>query len=197
MMMLMMTTAIPGCAGNGERAPGAVDDLDRPPADFTLDVTILVGRRVPPQTEVERRQGHTILMSDGSLLHESGRSVDWNQRPGRTRMLYQQQVSDLWRIARELGFTNPANADFRGNPVLLQPERDETIYILDFRADGERWTFVRTFRGEEEPDPACVRLIRALADLSWTSDLSTERLRPIRYDFGPDPYAGFRRRSAP
>jgi len=186
-----------GCASAPEGAPGAVDEIVRPPADFTLDVAILAGHRVPEHSEAHRRPGRYILLADGSLLHDSGRSVTWDLRPGRTRHLYQQQVSDLWGIAKDLGFTTPSHADFTGNPALIAPERDEMIYIIAFTAAGERWTFVRGFREDEVPDPASVRLIRALADLAWTPDLTEERFLPVRYDFGPDPYAGFRRRAAP
>lgn len=186
-----------GCATEPEGAPGAVDEISRPPADFTLDVAILAGHRVPEQTEAHLRPGRYILLADGSLLHDSGRSVTWDRRPGRTRHLYQQQVSDLWGLAKNLGFTTPSHADFTGNPALIEPQREEMIYIIAFTADGERWSFVRHFTSDESPDAASVRLIRALADLAWSPDLSAERFLPVRYDFGPDPYAGFRRRGAP
>lgn len=189
--------SMPGCAGAPERAPGAIDELERPPADFTLDVVILTGSRVPDRLEAQFRPGHFILLADGSLLHDSGRSVTWDQRPGRTRALYQQQVSDLWRLAKQLGFTNPASADFTGNPQLVEPERNDTVYLISFAAEGERWTFVRPFEHESDADPASVTLIRALADLAWSPDLPTDRFAPVRYDFGPDPWAGFRRRGEP
>jgi len=170
-----------------------VDQLTRPPADFTLDVAIIKGPRTPDFTEAHLRQGHFILLPDGSLHHDSGRFVMWGQRPGRTRALYQQQVSDLWTIARSLGFTLPSNANFDGNPVLLEPGRGQILYIIAFAAAGERWTFVRRISEEVPPDPASVTLIRTLCDLAWSKDESDERFLPVRYDFGPDPYAGFRR----
>lgn len=174
-------------------ARAGIDELERPPADFTLDVAILRGPRTPEFTEAHLRPGHFILLPDGSLHHDSGRFVGWGQRPGRTRTLYQQQVSDLWRIAKSLGFTSPQSANFEGNPALLEPGRGQMLYIIAFGAAGERWTFVRRFPAEESPDPASVTLIRALCDLAWTADLSKERFLPVRHDFGPDPYAGFRR----
>lgn len=192
--LIVMLLVIAGCAGAPERAPGAVDELERPPDDFTLDVAVLHGRRVPEQTRAELRNGHFILLADGSLLHDSGRSVDWTQRPGRVRWLYQQQVNELWRTARELGFTVASNADFSGNPALIVPDREQIVAIISFAAEGERWTFVRSTPAGEPFDPATTRLIRALADLAWGVDLPAERLLPIRFDFGPDPYAGFRRR---
>lgn len=201
----VMSAHMAGCASSADRAPdapdapdapGAVDDLDRPPSDFNLDVVILAGRSVPDRGAAHERPGHFIVLPDGSLLHESGATIDWSQRPGRTRVLYQQQVTDLWRIARELGFTVPSSADYSGNPKLIEPQRDETIYIMAFAADGQRWTFVRAHTVGEEPDAASVRLIRALADLAWSPDLTADRFLPVRYDFGPDPYAGFRRRGA-
>ncbi|MBM4114118.1 MAG: hypothetical protein FJ253_12240 [Phycisphaerae bacterium] len=190
-----LVLALARCAAPPANGPHALDELERPPADFTLDVAILTGSRVPVEAEAHRRPGHFILLADGSLLHDSGPTVTWDERPGRTRALYQQQVSDLWALARRLGFTSPSNADFIGNPSLLEPTRDETIYVIAFNAAGERWTFVRGFRGAQEPDPASLTLIRALCDLAWSQDLPRERFLPVRYDFGPDPYAGFRRRS--
>ncbi len=187
-------------AGDDPRADrhsafAGIDELVRPPVDFTLDVAVLTGSRVTEQTEAHRRPSHFILLADGSLLHDTGRSVNWDERPGRVRVLYQQQISDVWSLARQLGFTAPQNADFVGNPALLEPGRNETIYVLAFTASGQRWTFVRGFVGNGEPDAASVRLIRALSDLAWMQDLPAERFLPVRYDFGPDPYAGFRRRS--
>ena len=196
MVLLLAAWSMPGCATDeAARSPGAVDELQRPPDDFTLDAVILTGPRVPDQGRVELRPGHFILLADGSLLHDSGPSVSWSQRPGRVRMLYQQQVADLWRLARDLGFTNPANADFTGNPALVIPERGETIHILALSANGERWIFARSMPAGADPDPAFARILRALAELAWSRDPAPDRFLPIRYDFGPNPYTGFRRRA--
>lgn len=208
-LLLAAPLALAACR-SGPAAPGAADEpaadsprtaatsrdvVDpggRPPEDFTIDVAILQGPRVPDQAEAHLRAGHFILFADGSLHHDSGRTVTWGQRPGRTRTLYQQQVTDLWSLASQLGFTSPDNADPPANPALLVPGRTQMIYVLAFSGGGERWTFVRRFDTPEAADPAAVRLIRALAELAWMTDLPADRFLPVRYDFGPDPYRGFR-----
>jgi hypothetical protein len=161
------------------------------PTDFTSDVTVLAGKGAENRREPWMRQGKMILFSDGTVLGDLGPSVNGRTRPGHSRVLYQRQVRQLWDLARTLGFASPEQANFEGNPDGLEPKDGELLYVLAFSAGGQRWTFVRTFPATQGPDEATGQWVKAMAEAALLRELPEGANAPVRYDFGPDPYAWF------
>lgn len=182
-----------GCA---QEQRTSVDPLGVAPTDFALEMTILTGPSAPTSSEAHLRQSRYVLFADGSLYQgddaDRAKGADW--LPPLTRVLTRRQQADLWSLAQQLGFTDPANA--HGGAVnfkLVSPPADGVAHLAAFSGWGERWTFVRP--GElADPDPAMTQLARELARLAWASDQppAVISVEPKRYDFGPDPYARFR-----
>jgi hypothetical protein len=162
------------------------------PSTMTFDVTILKGEKAPLRTEAWLQPGKMIVFADGMMLADFGPSVNTRVRPGAARVLYQQQVRALWDAARSLGFADPASTDFQQNPYLVEAQPNEIVYIMTFAANEDQWTFVRRFDGAAEPDPASAQWVKVLAQAAFAQDIPADRDLPVRYDFGPDPYAWFR-----
>ena len=64
--------------------------------------------------------------------------------------------------------------------------------LVAFAASTDRWTFVRRFEGTAQPDPASEVWVKVLAQAAFATNLTADQDLPIRYDFGPDPYAWFK-----
>ena len=186
------------------------------PGDLVIDSTVLVGNRLLFDMTraggvgwpVHLRPSRAIVMPDGALRAELGVSLQVDERPGITRQLYRDQVVTLWQTLSKYGFQVPETGDLRGNPALLDPEDGEVIQILTIQANGKSWSIVRRFTPEEDKDgklatrgnapgedPRMRAFLRRLLALAWASDLPPENsfAVPERYDFGPDPWARYRR----
>ena len=166
-------------------------DSAAPPADFAVDVTILTGSGVKDLAMAHARQGKFTLLADGSLHADYGDSLDFETRPALTRWLYEQQVDGVWQLAQREGWLDPSASNPDNWPGSVSAGVDEVVYLLWFHADGTDWWFVRRSKASEIPDPHAVALVRGLAELAWATDRSPDRHLPHRYDFGPNPYAGF------
>ncbi len=162
------------------------------PNSLTFDVTILRGDKVPFRYEAWLQPGKMIVFPDGTMLADFGPTVNTRVRPGATRVLYQRQVHEMWDVAKKLGFGDPELADFDRNPYLVEAQPNEFVYILTFAANDDRWTFVRRFDGAANPDPASEEWVKVMAQAAFATDLSVNQDLPVRYDFGPDPYAWFK-----
>ena len=189
-LALLATLLLHGALASGCAAP-APDPLDTP-THLTFDVTILKGDQVPFRTEAWMQPGKMIVFPDGTLLADFGPSVNTRVRPGVARVLYQRQLFEMWDVAKKLGFADPALADFDANPYLVEAQPNEIVYIMTFAASNDRWTFVRRFEGTSQPDPASEVWVKVLAQAAFATDLKVNADLPIRYDFGPDPYAWFK-----
>jgi hypothetical protein len=172
------------------------EDTLATPNDFISDVTVLAGKGAEGGREPWKRQGKMVLFSDGTMLADLGPSVTGRTRPGQARTLYQRQVRQMWDLAKQLGFADPAQANFEGNPDALEPKDGELLYVLAFTAGGERWTFVRTFPFEQGPDAATSQWVKAMSEAALLRTLPDGQNAPVRYDFGPDPYAWFKKPGA-
>lgn len=188
------------------------------PHDLVIDATILVGSTLQVEAANARieywpaqlRPWRAIVFPDGSLRADVGPTIDVQDRPGVTRMLYRAQVEALWTALGELGL-GQSRADrpgaFSGNPALIRVGREEIVQILTVSAGGETWTVTSRFTplrsasnaidldshapGENPQLRAFLRQVLALA---WATDLPPEQRfsAPERYDFGPDPWARYR-----
>ena len=162
------------------------------PNQLSFDVTILKGEKVPFRTEAWMQPGKMIVFTDGTLLADFGPSVNTRVRPGVARVLYQRQVFEMWDVAKKLGFADPARANYDANPYLVEAQPNEIVYIMTFAVNADRWTFVNRFLGTGEPDPASEVWVKIMAQAAFATDLAVDADLPIRYDFGPDPYAWFK-----
>ncbi len=184
---------LPLLAGCTSPTQSSVDPLGAAPQDFGIDMTILVGDSVEPRPQAHLRPGRFVLFADGSLHYGPGdeRGAGW--LPGRTRVLSRRQVAELWSLAQQVGFADPAAGADPVNLSLIQPPPDGLAYLISFVGRGDHWMHVRTST-IGNPDAACVRLARLLADLAWTTDLPEDQIAviPRRYDLGPDPYIRYR-----
>src|SRR5688572_9932363 len=131
------------CLAGCNAAPeGGTDPLAGVPADFSLELTVLGGSKVPAAAE-SRTPSRYVLLADGSLhyaadpLQEQGPS--W--LPPLTRILSRHQIAELWSLAVQLGFTDPRAAQEPMNFKLVRAADDEVLYLLSFHADERRWTF--------------------------------------------------------
>lgn len=166
-------------------------DASEPPADFAVDVTVLTGRSAKDLPQAHLRQGKYTLLADGSLHADAGDSLDFDTRPARTRWLYHAQVEGVWDLARECGYLDPSSSSLEVWPQLVAPAADEIVFLIWIRADEADWWYVRRCRTTGVPDPQVARFVRAMCGLAWITDVPPDRVLPQRYDFGPDPYAGF------
>lgn len=145
---------------------------------------------------VEREQSRLVLLADGSLHYGADPNFGTDWLPPWSRRLSREQVAELWGLTRQLGFDDPAAGDDVGNldQVICGP--DEIVHILALTGAGRRWLFVRRTPGDQKPDAATTAIARRMAALAWASDGHTAEviMLPTRYDFGPDPYAPFRRK---
>jgi hypothetical protein len=182
--------AVAALAAGCTTAPPAPEG--RFPADFALDVTVLRGRKAPERLTVEDLQAKYILLPDGSLHADESPFIDLSTRPGRARILYDEQVQAVWTLVRTLGFDDRSKANGPPNPDLLRVAATERMTILTVRADGATWTYVRRAVGAEPADPAAAKVVRTLAIMAWIPDLSPDSVVPVRYDYGDDPYEVYR-----
>ncbi len=176
------------------------------PPDLAINATVIRGESAAAADRVELRDGRWLLLPDGSLRamrqgegspSPSGRP-DHGVRPGEIRRLRESESEELWRLAGRLGLADPRNANASAAPATLEAGPREIVQVVEFQAQGQSWAFVSRRPAASGGDPALGEIIRALAERAWMADRPAE-LEPgaaIRYDFGPDPYAPYRRQGS-
>ncbi len=193
-LLLMLLT----CAGCASRpAASALDPVGTPPEDFSIDLTILAeahpGDNLP--ATIYARPSRFVLFPDGSLhfgVDEESRGAGW--LPGLTRRLNRDQMSRLWTLTRNLGLADAQRAAEPVNFRLIESQPGEVRYLAAIAAHNQRWAFIDHKPLEGDADPAMIALIDALAALAWADDGTLGAPQhSTRYDFGPDPYARYRR----
>ncbi len=177
-----------GCASSrpAEQAPAA----PAAPVDFALDVTVLAGTawlRAEASRGPLDSTGRYVLLCDGSL-HWGPQPKDF---PPRRRVLEWEQMHDLWLLGVELGLMDPAGADPPVDPRLVQGGPGEMVYVAIVTAGDKRWMYERRAGADQPADEAMSRFVDRLAALAW---VGPPRIRASGVeDFGPDPYARYRR----
>jgi hypothetical protein len=124
------SAAAKGPAAAPAESPALADG--RFPADFALDVTVLLGPGAPELLAVQDRQAKYILLPDGSLHADASPFVGMETRPGRTRWLYEDQVQFVWSICGQVGFLDAAAANGPANPDVLRAGRDERMAVITY-----------------------------------------------------------------
>ena len=167
------------------------------PADFSLDMVVWADANVAEGRSVggeeDLRPGRFILFCDGSL-HWSDR-VDHpeDEMPPLRRILRRSDMAALWTLIRQLGMDETTHATPLVNVALAEPSPDHVVYLVVLTGFGERWAFERRSPAETPPDPAMASLVKRLEELAWADERLAVPAAPPRHDFGPDPYARYRR----
>ncbi|MEM7228763.1 MAG: hypothetical protein AAF432_08105 [Planctomycetota bacterium] len=191
---LLLIVLLVGCASDPEPVSVASDDVfGIAPQDFALDVLVAAG---PDQIEsplAHRRPGRFVVFPDGALHFGTDLPPAADRLPPERRVLKQAQMAQLWGLLGELGLDAPDAGEPPRSEQLIMVGEDETVTLITVTAGGERWQVARLGPGDTD-DAVATPLVRYLASLAWAADIpEPERLvRPVRYDFGPDPYARYR-----
>ena len=176
----------------------ASDPAGHVPDDLSVDLAVRIGFGVGEHARIEERNVRLVLLADGTLCAATERVPSDGTRPPRVRRLSREQMTELWSMLVASGFASDSSAEARGNVALLKPEAGEVLATLELHANGERLTYARRYRPEDEREQAMRAVVRAVASLAWASDeaLVESAELPTRYDLGVDPYARFAPRSA-
>lgn len=187
----LLAVLLTGCA----TPPEAVAAADGEPEDFTVDVSVKLGSRRAPAAAVQERPGRFVVFADGSLHAGAVPPRSATSLPELRRIITRRDMARLWALIHEQDL-GPQSAEIVPTTgATFVPSPDDVAYVVEITGNDHRWAFVRVSGSDEEPDPSAVALVRHLARLAWETDLPAERviIAPRRYDFGPDPYARFRR----
>lgn len=179
-----------GCAA--PRPAADRDPLGVVPEDFSLELEILSGRDVQRPAGASFRPARFLLFADGSLYFWSRDQSRFRMPPPR-RTLSRRQMAEVWSLVQQIGLGDPARAMPAVELDDVKPEPGQVVYVAVFTGRDERWGYVRRLEPDEPPDPAMSRFAGHLAELAWAGEEGESRVIPRRYDFGPDPYARYRR----
>ena len=183
-----------GCASRPVDSPVVIssqgDPLAGVPADFEVKIQVMVGRKCPDQNQLQRREASMLLLPDGSLHAATGRLVVPGSRPGLARTLYQDQVVEFWAL---LGRLDLLEAGALPVGPVRPPGAMEIVYVLEITANNTRRRIIDRLV-QDETNAALVTVIRSLGGLAWLRDAPppANLIEPLRYDFGPDPWARYR-----
>jgi hypothetical protein len=132
-----------------------------------------------------------VLLPDGSLHAAAGELVVDGARPGLARVLYRHQVADTWALLERLDFIGSGTPP--AGPV-HPPGAAEIVHVVEITSDGARMRIEKRILGEDKSG-ATTHLVRALGGLAWLRDVppASSFVAPTRYDFGPDPWARYRK----
>ena len=183
-----------GCSTTGSSTPPSSEDSDPlmgVPRDFQLDVQVLVGDKVDDRDRLERRAVHMVVLPDGALHAAVGDEVIPGARPGLARVLYRDQVADLWALLQQGAFIGS------GDPVIgpvRKPGAMEIVYIVEYTVNNTRRRIVQRQLSKDARGNATTVLVRSMGAMAWLRDrpIRDSTVMPIRYDFGPDPWARYR-----
>ena len=183
-----------GCASRPGDGPVVIssqgDPLAGVPADFEVQIRVMVGRKCPDQNLLQRREVSMLLLPDGSLHAATGNAVVPGSRPGLARTLYQDQVVEFWALLGRLDLLDDGALPI--GPV-RQPGAMEIVYVVEITANNTRRRIIDRLV-KDETNAALVTVIRSLGGLAWLRDEPppANLIEPLRYDFGPDPWARYR-----
>ena len=186
--LLLLAVLLTSCSTTSRR----VDPFGAVPDDFSVDLTILSR---PQGDRADQRTSRIVLEPDGSLRYMARRGIGPNTFPPLIRRLDREQMARVWDSAARLGLTDPGVADVDADLRRVKPpSRRGCVWLLVLTGEGDRWNFTRAAEGDEQPDAAIVAFGRELGALAWAPDRTTQMAKadPVRWDYGPDPWAAYR-----
>jgi hypothetical protein len=186
--LLLLAVLLTSCSTTSRR----VDPFGAVPDDFSVDLTILSR---PQGDRADQRTSRIVLEPDGSLRYMARRGIGPNTFPPLIRRLDREQMARVWDSAARLGLTDPGVADVDADLRRVKPpSRRGCVWLLVLTGEGDRWNFTRAAEGDEQPDAAIVAFGRELGAPAWAPDRATHvaKADPVRWDYGPDPWAAYR-----
>ncbi|MDP6890362.1 MAG: hypothetical protein QF471_03455 [Phycisphaerales bacterium] len=186
--LLLLVVVLTSCSTTSRR----VDPFGAVPDDFSVDLTILSR---PQGDRADQRTSRIVLEPDGSVRYMARRGIGPNTFPPLVRRLDREQMARIWDSAARLGLTDPDVADVDADLRRVKPpSRRGCVWLLVLTGEGDRWNFTRAAEGDEQPDAAIVAFGRELGALAWAPDRTTHvaKADPVRWDYGPDPWAAYR-----
>jgi hypothetical protein len=192
--LILLAIGLVGCATT-PTAMTSDDPFAVAPADFSIDLIVRPDPAAADPADAARRAGHYVLFPDGSLHYsETGRGTP-DGLPPLVRRLNRRQVAEVWSFARQSGFADPANGGEPTNISQIAADAGQVVYLIRLTGADRRWEFIRRVAPPHASDPASAELVRLLAKLAWASEEAAPiaAAAPRRDDFGPDPYARYRK----
>jgi hypothetical protein len=192
-LLIIAFACLSGLAGCGSKQVAAGVAFDAPP-DFTVDLAVLSDEPKSALKPVHERSARYVLTAEGVLRASFGDDLTPADFPPYTRTLTRDQLNAVWNIVAELRLDVPREGDAVGNVMLVERQRGSVTWLAAVTADGREAVARDVAPIGEAPDPALRTLTRTLAALAFASDAPdySRMIVPIRYDFGPDPYARYR-----
>jgi hypothetical protein len=173
-----------------------VDPLGGLPEDFGLELSLLIDPQHALADHVALQSSRYVLAPDGTLFYgvdELGGPPGRVWLPPPVRTLSRAQVAEIWSLARQLGFADPASGAAPTNFRLVKTPSQEALFLLRFSGMERRWDFVQRINLEDVTQSAMHTFVDHLARLAWAETAVIKRPQtPQRYDFGPDPYERYR-----
>jgi hypothetical protein len=186
-MLAGLTVA--GCAAS-PRAGVAGPLPESAPSDLTFEVRAT--RSDPAHAGAQPSPvGRFVLLADGVLRYSHQGRTGSDLLPGRAVQLSLSEVDQLWRMVREMIETGRL---VEGSPEQADVTRAAAMPFVQVRAMRRTWTAAAPHAGSEAP-ATLAPLIEMLSSASGrdVDQAAASRAAPRRSDFGPDPYAMYRR----
>ncbi len=116
-------------------------------------------------------------------------------RASTTRTIGPDEMNEVWALIERLGLMDPNLTQPPPNFDEIVPSPGSITYTIAVTAGRRSRAVIERVPDEPGARGGSVELVRMLARLAWATDLSDPHVVtiPRRYDFGPDPYAQYRR----
>lgn len=192
-LLIIAFACLSGLAGCGSKQAAAGVAFDAPP-DFTVDLSVLNGEPKSGLRPAHERSARYVLTADGVLRASFGDDLTPADFPPFARTLTRDQLNAVWNVVAELRLDVPPEGDAVGNVMLVERRQGSVTWLAAITANGREAVARDVAPIGESPDPAIRALTRTLAALAFVGDAPdySRMIVPIRYDFGPDPYAPYR-----
>ncbi len=175
-----------------------VRDQDEP----TLDITVVVGDNVLRDDRAQFQAARYTLFPDGSLHGQVGGGLTVRDRPARVRVLAPSQLAPIWKGWDEWMAKQPAAPTAAAGMTTpwitgVEPTMGCVTIIVWMEHDGRSvWSVTTMDELARDTPNELASMVRTLAAACWMDDTPASRDLPMRYDFGPDPYATMRGNAA-
>ncbi|MCL4210466.1 MAG: hypothetical protein HRU76_16005 [Phycisphaeraceae bacterium] len=190
-LVAALAVLLTGCAGP---RPGAGASPGVLPPDFSIDLTVLSSDADAATQPVHQRPSRYVVFPDGSLHVSFDPTVATTTFPPFVRVLRRSELDALWELLQRLDLSDLDAAEPVGDLRIMSAEPGGWSTSAVIQVNGRRAWVRQRSSAPGASDSPLNRLTRALAQLAWASDEpDLKQLRiPMRYDFGPDPYARYR-----
>ncbi len=175
---MLAAALLGGCAGSdnatsatADAAPGTASASAAParvPSDFALGITVFGGTgtaaRVQAQTNAAKRPARYMLEPGRTLRAAAGPDLSPRFVPPVVRSLNEEQVAELYAIARNSGLLVPGHGATVATPVDYTPPAARTggTVLISYSSNGRQASLALP-----AGDAAAKPLVDRLASLAW------------------------------